>query len=463
MNADDITNSGAFGLSGLLLAHNHRSDAFSSWFDIRTYAWNYRNEMTGFSEKNSSGTVIASGTYTYDSLDRRIGVNETSGGTTTQTWIVYNGNSNTPYAEFNGSGTLLERYLAGPSYVPGVTGMVARTSASGVTDWYLTGKLGSIRDIVNTSGTVIDHISYGAFGSIRAETNPSSGSQFKFDGMQYDTITGLYNDWHREYSSSTGRFITIDPTGFLSNSLNLYIFGDNTPSYFTDSNGFWVNPPISTKSNIAEGVNGGSTPMPGSFANGGANNNVNNTAIGANNPPNQGNGQGAGGIGGGGAGAAGAGSAGGSNSSGTGQGTGGGGPDLANPIIAQIAQQGQLMAAQDQAGILQDAKTDARIVIDYGKSVASSAQSMIVHMIKSLIRKYRLYIHGGSRFGDPNLTVNIVIHFPGMNGGRSPEYGPITQGSEWGQGWVGAPSTPTSVQPPQPVSDIGILTGSLGG
>ena len=205
--------------------------------DVWTYTWNYRNEMTGFSEKNSSGTVIASGTYTYDSLDRRIGVDETSGGMTTQTWIVYNGNSNTPYAQFNGSGTLLERYLAGATYVPGVTGMVARTNASGVTDWYLSGNLGSVRDIVNTSGTVIDHISYGAFGSIRAETNPSSGSQFKFDGMQHDTITGMYNDWHRGYSASTGRFVSLDPIAFHSYDTNLYLFVENGPINNLDPTG----------------------------------------------------------------------------------------------------------------------------------------------------------------------------------------------------------------------------------
>ncbi len=238
MNAHHMMNSGSFGLSGLLLAQNHRSNVFSTLYDVWTCTWNYRNEMTGFSEKNSSGTVIASGTYTYDSLDRRIGVDETSGGTTTQTWIVYNGNSNTPYAQFNGSGTLLERYLAGPSYVLGVTGMVARTNASGVTDWYLTGKLGSVRDIVDTSGTVIDHISYGAFGSIRAETNPSAGSQFKFDGIQYDTITGLYNDWHRNYDSTIGQFITFDPTQFRSGEFDLYKFSLNSPVNFIDLNGY---------------------------------------------------------------------------------------------------------------------------------------------------------------------------------------------------------------------------------
>ncbi len=237
MNAHHMMNSGSFGLSGLLLAQNHRSNVFSTLYDVWTCTWNYRNEMTGFSEKNSSGTVIASGTYTYDSLDRRIGVDETSGGTTTQTWIVYNGNSNTPYAQFNGSGTLLERYLAGPSYVPGVTAMIARTNASGVTDWYLMGNLGSVRDIVDTSGTVIDHISYGAFGSIRAETNPSSGCRFKFDGMRYDTITGLHNDWHREISDQSGRFLTLDPSQYHKYSFNFYVFSNDRPLTFIDTTG----------------------------------------------------------------------------------------------------------------------------------------------------------------------------------------------------------------------------------
>jgi RHS repeat-associated protein len=257
MNAHNMMHSGAFGLSEMLLTQNHRTDDFSTLYDVWTYTWNDRNEMTGFSEKNSSGTVIASETYTYDSLYRRIGVDETSGGTTPQTWIVYNGDSNTPYVQFNGSGTLLERYLAGPSYVPGVTGPAERTNASGVTDWYLTGKLGSAPDIVDTSGTVIDHISYGAFGSIRAETNPSSGSQFKFVGMQYDTITGLYNDWHRGYSSSVGRFISIDPTSFKSGIQNLYEYASNNTLNIIDQSGFQDIipnlPPIPSKSSSAIG------------------------------------------------------------------------------------------------------------------------------------------------------------------------------------------------------------------
>jgi RHS repeat-associated protein len=237
MNAHNMMNPGAFGLSGLLLRQNYRTDDFYTSYDVWTDMWNDRNGMTGFSEKNALGTVIASGTHTYDSLDRRIGVDETSGGTTTQTSIVYNGNSNTPYAEFNGSGTLLERYLAGPSYVPGVTGMIARTNASGVTDWYLTGKLGSAPDIVDTSGTVIDDISYGAFGSIRAETNPSSGSQFKFEGMAYDQFLNIYYDNARLHSSLDGRFLSQDTLSFTAEDSNLFRYVNNSSLNMIDISG----------------------------------------------------------------------------------------------------------------------------------------------------------------------------------------------------------------------------------
>ncbi len=359
MNAHDVSNSVAFGLSGLLLAQNHLTNVFSKLYDVWAYTWNDRNETTGFSEKSASAT------YKYDSLDRRIGVDETSGGTTTQTWIVYNGNSNTPYAMFNGSGTLLERYLAGPSYVPGVTGMIARTNASGVTDWYLTGKLGSVRDIVNTSGTVIDHISYGAFGSIRAETNPSSGSQFKFDGMQYDTITGLYNDWHRGYSSTIGIFLSLDPTEYQAGDSNLYRFVFNDVMNLLDINGFQA-----------------------------------------------------------------------------GGGGGGGGGGNADQFFIWMAREGQFLAALDQRELLGEARNDARLISEYGTEVCDLAKQMIIDMTQSILKKYHIYIHLGNRVGVLHLRIDITIHFPGLNGGRPPEFGSGNPGEEWGQAWVGQPVAP---------------------
>ena len=63
----------------------------------------------------TGGTVVA--TYTYNALNQRIGVKDSG----TQTWTVYDGTSAdaNPYADFNGSGSLTERYLFGPGVVNG--------------------------------------------------------------------------------------------------------------------------------------------------------------------------------------------------------------------------------------------------------------------------------------------------------------------------------------------------------
>jgi YD repeat-containing protein len=107
-----------------------------------TYTYDYRDRVT---EVTTSGTVVA--TYTYNALNQRIGVQE--GGS--QTWTIYDGMSPdaNPYADFNGSGAMTERYLFGPSVVNGavMSAILARTSSGGTTDWYLTDKLGSVRPI----------------------------------------------------------------------------------------------------------------------------------------------------------------------------------------------------------------------------------------------------------------------------------------------------------------------------
>ena len=149
-------------------------------------------------------------------LGRQIGVDTNS----TQRWTVYNGSSAdaNAYADFNGSGSVTTRYLYGLA----VDQIIARTSSSGVTAWYMTDQLGSVRDVVSTSGTVLDHIVYGSFGNIISQTNSSNGDRFLFTGMEYDATTGMYYDHARYYDPTTGRFVSQDPKGFAAGDANLY-------------------------------------------------------------------------------------------------------------------------------------------------------------------------------------------------------------------------------------------------
>jgi|GEM_PF-6107583 len=67
---------------------------------------------------------------------------------------AYDGDN--PYADFDGSGALTNRYL----YGPGIDQLIARADAIGAgsisdgIDWYLTDILGSVRQLVQSGGTV---------------------------------------------------------------------------------------------------------------------------------------------------------------------------------------------------------------------------------------------------------------------------------------------------------------------
>jgi RHS repeat-associated protein len=188
-----------------------------------TYTYDYRNRLTGVKQ---GGTVIA--TYVYDALDRSIETQDSGGSTT---WTVYNGTSADalPYGDFNSSGTLLARYVSGPGMVNGavVDELLARTGSGGTSAWYLTDKLNSVRYVVNSSGSAIDHVVYDSFGNITTETSAGNGDRFKFAGMDYDATTGQDYDRARWYGPEQGKFLARDSIGFRAGDRNLYRYAGN--------------------------------------------------------------------------------------------------------------------------------------------------------------------------------------------------------------------------------------------
>ncbi len=201
------------------------------------YSYDYENRLTSAVEKCSGGSTLEQVTYTYDALGRQIGV-DTNG---TQRWTVFTGSSAdaNPYADYTGAGALSMRYLYGLA----VDQILARTDPSAYTAWYLTDQLGSVWNVVSWSGTVLDAITYDAYGNILNETSPSNGDRFKFAGMQYDEATGLYYDHARYYDPNTGRFVSQDPKGFAAGDTNLYRYVGNSPTIRIDPSGLkWVWP-----------------------------------------------------------------------------------------------------------------------------------------------------------------------------------------------------------------------------
>ena len=202
------------------------SETQTSTGNVWTYGYDFRGRMVTAVEKTSGGTTLESVTFTYDALDNRIGMNENS----TQTWTLYDRGD--AIMDFNSSGSLTMRYLWGP------TGIVARQTSGGTVSWYLADHLGTVRDIINNSGAIIDHVDFSAFGTVLGETSPTSGDRFTGFGMlEQDTATGLNLAVYREENPGTGRWNSQDPIGFAADDANLYRYVGNGTVNGTDSLG----------------------------------------------------------------------------------------------------------------------------------------------------------------------------------------------------------------------------------
>lgn len=194
---------------------------------MTSFTWDYRNRLKQVTVKTSGGSTIEDDVFTYDVENRRIGKSTHSGG---QTWTVYDG-VNT-YADFSSSGTLSFRYLYGRT----MDFLLGRFDGAN-TSWYLGDKIGSIRLLVSSSGTVIDRVTYDSYGNILSETSPFNGDRFKFTSREYDLELGEYNMRARHFAPNIGRIISPDPIGFVSTDANLYRYVKNQPLSETDPTG----------------------------------------------------------------------------------------------------------------------------------------------------------------------------------------------------------------------------------
>ncbi len=206
--------------------------------------WNYtydeHNQLIGVTEHVTGVTsAVYEATYTYDVFGQRIGVYQDSnpsgiggvGDTTSQLWTLYDrGNA---YMDFNGSGTLLTRYLNGLGLDQRYANQDASTKA---VEWYITDNVGSVRELAETNGTVLDTITYSAFGT-PTDSNANAGDRFKFTGREWDVGTGQYYYRARYYAADIGHFLSEDPLGFDPGDINTYQYTTNSPLGFSDPTG----------------------------------------------------------------------------------------------------------------------------------------------------------------------------------------------------------------------------------
>jgi RHS repeat-associated protein len=187
-----------------------------------------------------NGTLQIQEVHIYDVFGERVEQDVTQSASTTVTKFAYNkisGNNNV-WAELNSSNQVQTRL----EYLNAIDAVFAQISSSGVEDWYLADHLGSVRGLMNNSGTLADAITYNAWGAISSESSPLAGDLAKYAGYQFDSATGMDYVQARWYDPATARWESGDPLGLAPDS-NPSRYVHNGPTNLADPSGLFPRPP----------------------------------------------------------------------------------------------------------------------------------------------------------------------------------------------------------------------------
>lgn len=208
------------------ISHTYDGNGNLSGDGSNTYTYDYENRM--MQAKKGTDTV----TFAYDAFGRRAKKSSSAG----TVFYIYDGDQ--VIAEYNASGVLLRKFV----YGTGIDEPVLMES-SGAQYYYHFDGLGSVREISNAAGAVVEKYDYDVYGKMRIRDGGNNvleksavGNPYSFTGRRYDAETGLYHYRARAYSAELGRFLQVDPVGYMD-SMNLYAYVLNNPVNYVDFTG----------------------------------------------------------------------------------------------------------------------------------------------------------------------------------------------------------------------------------
>ncbi|NLX96620.1 MAG: hypothetical protein GXY83_10625 [Rhodopirellula sp.] len=203
------------------------------------YEWDHRNRLTRVTEHPNANPATAATriiAYAYDAGDRLVRRSlDSDGNGTAEAVAKYFYDGDDLSLELNGSDVLAHRYL----WNRAVDEILADEQVGVRTVWGLADHEGTIRDLVDNGGTLVNHRKFDSFGRVTAETNGAIDFLFGFAEGMLDEATGLQRHGARWYDAAVGRWLSEDPISFGGGDANLYRYCGNSPANYVDPSGLW--------------------------------------------------------------------------------------------------------------------------------------------------------------------------------------------------------------------------------
>jgi RHS repeat-associated protein len=120
-------------------------------------------------------------------------------------------------------GTVTRRFFSGGEQISGTNYLFTRDH------------LGSIREMMDASGTIQARYDYDPYGR-RTKVSGNLDSDFGFTGHCYHPVSGLHLPLYRAYDTDIGGWLSRDPIGEMVGP-NLHAYASNNPINFFDRYG----------------------------------------------------------------------------------------------------------------------------------------------------------------------------------------------------------------------------------
>lgn len=218
-----IQNSAATPIRSLSYRPNGNTDTDApSTGSSRSYTYAQDGRLSSVS---LGGAVQAS--YDYDAFEQRVRRTEPGGA---KTDFVF-GPSGHLFGKYNGStGAVITEYIWLNNR------LIAEVDGAGVITYVQTGHLGQPLLMMDDAANVLWRGETSPFGTYVYTSGTASDPDLRFPGQWLEAGSGLYQNWHRDYDASLGRYIEADPIGIAAGQ-SLYGYVGQDPLNAVDPMG----------------------------------------------------------------------------------------------------------------------------------------------------------------------------------------------------------------------------------
>jgi RHS repeat-associated protein len=200
---------------------------------VTEYQWDNRNRLIAVIVRDNNGELLQQSEYIYDVYNRRLArrIDRDGSGNFGTERFVYDGDN--VALIFDGAGALQQRLFSGTQ----VDLIWAQENSNGEVLWALSDNQGTVRDVIDLDGNVLNHITYDAFGNITSTNTGAIDFNWAYTGKSLDRDTGLYYYGNRYYDPLVGQFLSEDGMGLAAGDFHLYRYTFNSPVNYLDVSG----------------------------------------------------------------------------------------------------------------------------------------------------------------------------------------------------------------------------------